>query len=124
VDGLVPTLASGTYTPTLTNVANLDSSSPLQCQYLRIGNVVHVAGELQVNPTTALVLTRLGISLPVASNLTANRLAGVAANYTGTSVSTASPLYADATNDRAEMGWFPEVNTNHNVLFSFTYVIQ
>src|SRR3972149_5740087 len=60
----------GTYTPTLTNVANLDSSTAYPCSYVRIGNIVLVGLYFEANPTTTLVLTQVRVSLPIASNFT------------------------------------------------------
>ena len=44
----LPTLAAGTYTPTLTNVTNLDSSTAYEAQYIRIGGTITVSGNVVV----------------------------------------------------------------------------
>lgn len=114
-------LASGTYTPTLTNVANLDASTAFQCQYLRVGNVVTVSGRVDADPTAA-GLVQLGISLPIASNFsTANQAAGTAAAAAVAGQSAA--IVADATNDRAEMQWTAVDTANRSMYFSFTYEV-
>ena len=114
------TLASGTYTPTLTNVANLDASTAYSCQYLRVGSVVTVSGRVDIDPTAAAADTRLGISLPVASALTAgNDCAGTAFAF-GVAGQGAG-IMGDATNDRAEMRWVAGDITNMSMFFSFTY---
>lgn len=68
--GLPAVVAAGTYTPTLTAVANVSTSTPSVMQWLRVGNTVTVSGRVDVK-ATAVALTQIGISLPVASALTA-----------------------------------------------------
>lgn len=119
----LPTLAHGTYTPTLTNTANLDASTAYACQYLRVGNTVTVSGKVDVDPTTTTTLTTLGISLPIASNFaTAQQLGGTAAT-TSDITEAAAGIFADTTNDRATMQWRTTDVTNHDMFFSFTYLI-
>lgn len=61
-------VVSGTYTPSLTAVANLDSIIPNGTfQYTRIGNIVSVTGYVAVDATAAGYLdTSFTVSLPVA----------------------------------------------------------
>jgi hypothetical protein len=61
-------LLSGTYTPTLTNNANITSSTAYACQYMRVGNVVTVSGEVDITATSAATLTQLILTLPISSN--------------------------------------------------------
>ncbi len=111
---------AGTYTPTLTNVANVSASTAYSCQYSRVGSVVTVSGEVDIDPTTTLTLTQLGISLPIASALTAsNELAGTSADDLGT----AARVAGDFTNDRAEVRMTPTDVTNRRFSFTFTYRI-
>ncbi|HYD02006.1 MAG TPA: hypothetical protein VEB22_12330 [Phycisphaerales bacterium] len=63
---------SGTYTPTLTNSTNVASSTAYPAVYMRVGNVVTVAGACDIDPTAGATLTTLQISLPIASNFTAS----------------------------------------------------
>jgi len=61
-------LAAGTYTPTLTNTANVTASSAYQCQYLRVGGTVTVSGFVDIDPTAAASTnTQLAMTLPIAS---------------------------------------------------------
>jgi len=113
-------LLSETYTPTLTNVANVAASTAYSCQYSRVGTVVTVSGEVDIDPTTTITLTQLGISLPIASNLTAtNELGGTSADDLGT----AARVAGDATNNRAEVRMTPVDVTNRRFSFTFTYRI-
>lgn len=119
--GIVQNIENGTYTPTVTAVLNLDSVTALSCYYLRAGSFVFVWGGYQVNPTAA-GATTLRLSLPIASNLTIVRqLGGFCARV---SVGDQQGLIqGDVTNDAAEI-YFSAVSTaNHNMQFSFAYLI-
>jgi hypothetical protein len=71
---------SGTYTPTLTNGANVAASTPRLARWARLGNVVTVFGQLEIDPTLAATVTYIDISLPVASSFSSGyQGAGVAA---------------------------------------------
>lgn len=108
-----------TYTPTLTNTTNVAASTARQCTYFRVGNVVTVSGQLDIDPT-AIGQIVLGISLPVASNFTtAFQLGGTGAATTVTD--NAAGIISDATNDRATLSYIAVDTTNHTVAFGFTY---
>lgn len=112
---------SGTYTPTLTNVANLDGSTAYACQWLRVGNVVTVSGRVDADPTAAGAV-QLGVSLPIASNLANARECAGTAVAPGVAGLCAA-VVGDATNDRAEFQWIAVDTTNQAFYFSFTYQI-
>lgn len=115
------TATSSTYTPTLTNVANVAASTAYECQYLRVGSMVHVTGKVDVDPTTTATLTQVGISLPVASNLgAAEDLAGVGW-FPG--IGQGAALLGDATNNRAELNYICGDVTNQSAYFSFSYAV-
>lgn len=114
--------ADGTYTPTLTNVANVAASTAYQCQYLRIGNTVAVSGKIDIDPTLTTTLTQLGISLPIASNL------GALENCSGTAFASGiaaqgAAIVGDSTNDRAQLQYISSDITNQPMYFSFIYLI-
>ena len=114
-------VTSGTYTPTLTAVTNVAASTAYACQYMRVGNVVTVSGKLDVDPTLA-ASTLLGISLPIASTLSAaEKCAGTAVS--NTVASEAAAIEADTINNRAQMEWIAVTLANHSMFFSFTYLI-
>lgn len=117
--GDLPVLVSGVYTPTLTNVANLDASTAFQCQYMRVGSVVTVSGKVAVDPTAA-VLTQLGISLPIASNIGAQEDCAGTAAASGIAGFCAAIL-GDSTNDRAQLEFIAVDLTNQPLYFSFSY---
>ncbi len=114
--------AAGTYTPTLTNAANLDASTAYACQYLQVGNTVTVSGKVDVDPTAPAAATQLGISLPVASNFGAAEDCGGTAFATGIAGQGAG-IRGDAANNRAEMVWVSGDITNQPMQFSFTYEV-
>lgn len=114
-------LASDVYTPTLTNVTNLDGSTAFQAQYLRVGSVVTVSGKVSVDPTAA-AATELGISLPIASNFGAAEDCGGAANAIAVA-SECAGIVGDTSNDRASMQWVTVSTANHTMAFTFSYRI-
>lgn len=114
------TLAAGIYTPTLTNVTNVFASTAYQCQYLRVGAVVLVSGKLDIDPTTTLTSTKLGISLPVASNLGAAEDCGGVA-FASAIANQGAAILGDAANDRAQLEYIAADVTNQPMYFSFTY---
>lgn len=120
-DSLVGSLASGTYTPTLTSVANVTASTAYQAQYLRVGNTVLVSGKVDVDPTAA-AATTLGISLPIASNFGAIEDCGGTAAAPGVAGQSAG-ITADAVNDRAQMQWVAVNLTNQPMFFIFAYQV-
>ena len=116
----VGTLASGTYTPTLTNVANLDASTAYEAQYMRVGSVVTVSGRVDIDPTLAATSTQLGISLPIASNL------GATEDCAGTAFCTAvagmgAAILGDAANNRAQLQYISSDINNQPMYYTFTY---
>lgn len=115
-------IASGTYTPSLTNSANITSSAALQCQYMQVGSVVTVSGGVTLTPTLLATLTTIGISLPVASNIGAAQNLGGAANSANVASASAA-VFGDAANDRATMQMVSVGTGSETFYFSFTYLV-
>lgn len=113
-------IKSDLYTPTLTNVTNLDDSAAFQCQYVRVGDLVTVSGKFTANPTAA-AATELGMSLPIPSNLTAEEQVAGTAFCPG--IQQGAAIQADATNNRASVQWLANDTANRAFIFSFTYRI-
>jgi hypothetical protein len=120
----------GTYTPTLTSVANLDASTANLTYYRRTGGAggagapssVTVWGQVSVDPTANTTLTKLGISLPVASNLTdAFQCGGTGA---ATAIDQQGAIIGDATNDRAELDFTSTATSNQPMQFQFSCLIK
>lgn len=115
-------LISGTYTPTLTNVANLAASTAYVCQYMRVGTVVTVSGKVDIDPTLAATSTQLGISLPIASNLaTAEQCAGTA--FASGIAAQGAAILGDAGNNRAQLQYVSSDVSNQPMYFNFQYQI-
>jgi hypothetical protein len=112
---------SGTYTPTLFNTTNIDASTAFVCQYIRVGNVVTVSGNVNIDFTAA-ASTSLGMSLPIASTFTnASQLGGVASS--GVSTINTLGILADLTNSRAQFDGIVAATVNTAMRFSFTYLV-
>jgi hypothetical protein len=123
----VPTSAlgtchSGTYTPIMTGVANVDAITTAAAQYMRVGNVVTVSGTFNLNPTTANSATEFGISLPIASNFSDALQACGTTAAAGFIESLA--IFSDAANDRATVqGICGNTSGAHTCSYSFTYQV-
>lgn len=115
---------SGTYTPTITGVTNVTSSTAYACQYMRVGNVVTVSGQVAITATTNNAQTTFGISLPIASNFTNTYEAG-GSGYTqnNTIAGHGINLSADVTNDRINADYYETHGGADTFNFSFTYQI-
>lgn len=116
---------SGTYTPTLTNVANVASFGTVSdATYFRVGNFVTVFGRVSIDPTSASVNTEFGVSLPIASDLTLfTDLGGTAACLE--SVSLCAGIRADTTNNRANVKYVNTTDTaNREWAYHFSYRIK
>lgn len=110
---------SSTYTPTVTAVTNLTSSSAVACWYTRIGNVVFVAGFVTIEPTLDDTATGLTFSLPVASNFSnAFQGSGVAVATTDTE---SFGIYSKASNDTMEMAGISRITSSHTLEVQFSY---
>lgn len=118
------TIASGTYTPTLTGVTNISASTAYACNYMRVGNTVTVSGKILFT-LTGTGAYELGISLPVASNFANNyECAGVGTGTTSTpAASDVGYIKADTTNDRASLLGDDNDTSSHEHYFTFTYTI-
>ena len=114
----------GTYTPTLTGITNVTSTTSRKATWMKVGRTVTVAGQFEVTPTINNAQTKLAFSLPVASNFgTQYEACGVASTY-GTGVTEHSGgFYADATNNRVELDYFETHGGVNTFSYQFTYEI-
>jgi hypothetical protein len=114
------TTASGTYTPTWTGLANVDSVTAFSSQYMRVGDTVTVSGWVTINATADNTPTSLSFSLPINSDTSVvNRLNGTGVEQGG---GVAACLSGYATNF-GEFEVLPSVDTSVNYSFHFTYRI-
>lgn len=108
----------GEWTPTITNGANVSTSTPHSGNYVRIGNKVMFSGQIDVTPTLAATATDFEISLPIASNFTSIYDAnGVNSGSTGA-------VAADATDDRLSAGFVSEIAGTQSINISGIYWIK
>lgn len=97
-------IASGTYTPTITAVANATVPASSVFKWTRIGNVVEISGTFTFTITAAATVTTLGISLPIASNFAAATDATGALTTASAALMPVGALIADTVNDRVQWG--------------------
>ncbi len=114
-------LASGTYTPTLTNTTNIAASTAYTAQYMRVGSVVTVSGKVNIDPTAAGAIL-LEMSLPVASNFSAEEQCGGNAT-TDTALDDSLAIAAEVTNNRASFHGTAISTVNSVFHFTFTYLV-
>lgn len=113
---------SSTWTPTLTKITNLDAVTAFSCQYMRVGNVVTVGGRFDADATAAGAV-ELAMSLPVASNFTAQGNASGTLFEATLGATQAGVVLADPTNDRLSLRYVASLTTNRTFVFHATYVI-
>lgn len=121
----VPTLGSGTYSPTLTNATNLSAATLLRAQWLRVGDIVTVSGAATADAVSAAnTITVLGVSLPVASSFTNSGDCAGAGQFSQGTSSAACGVQADAANNRASVVWASPSTAIGGLTFTFTYRVQ
>jgi len=118
-------IASGTYTPTLTAVANIGTLSASVAQWMRVGNVVTVSGHFTGTPSSVGASMQIGISLPIASTFNAfSQGAGTGKQSTNATGETLA-IYADLiTTTRVEAFGQSVGNVNVSYTFAFTYLVR
>ena len=116
---------SGTYTPIQVSTnTNVDSVTFGALQYIRVGTVITVCGQIAIDATTATTDTIVKMSLPIASNFASSRqLAGVGSSLTTPYAANNLAIIADTTNDCVEIRLRPSVNTSLTYNFIFNYVV-
>lgn len=116
-------IASGSYSPTITSVTNLNSSSANGFMWTRVGNVVHVSGYLALSATVAGgTQTEAAISLPIASNLVND----YNLNGCGTTMNLLQEgsLIGDTTNDRASFRYLAQDTGSYDIRVVFMYLVN
>ncbi len=115
---------AGTYTPTLTNVNNAGALANEVAWYQRVGPFVTVYGSITLTPSSGGgTATSVGITLPIATNLTSSNQVRGTGVYEATSRDIAY-VGGDATNDRAELSFKANATGNDRVGFHFSYMLQ
>lgn len=123
-DGSVTTggsATSGVYTPGATGLVNTSSVTTLQCQYIQVGNVVNVSGEVDCSVTTGGTYVSISFSLPVNTNYTnSNTTAGTCSDINNQASGT---IYSGGSNI-GTMRFIPPTNGTYHMMFNLTYLIQ
>lgn len=121
--GTVPTVLSGTYTPTLSNQADISSVSVLQCQYMKVGSTVTASGVFNMTVTSGLAAGSFQMTLPIASNIGAiEDLAGVCS--AGDNIAYTGQIIGNVANNTAQVTAIgPGDFVDLNYAFTFTYQI-
>lgn len=114
---------SNVWTPTLTNVGNVDSSTAFECFYARIGDLCVFGGTVAINATAA-TDTVLGMSLPIASDFTAQTDAGGTYCSIDSGIKENGAIYADATNNRLSFQHLAADVSTNTYKFSGCYLIK
>lgn len=125
---VVNVVGTGTYTPTLTNTANLDASTAHVFQYSWVIDpttglqVVTVSGYVDVDPTTTVTDTQLTISVPIASAFANVQECGGVAYATAIAAQGAG-IRAVASTGNVMMQWRAVDVTNQPMYLTFTYKV-
>lgn len=123
INGVADNIKSGTYTPTLTGVYNVTSSTAFLCQYMRVGNVVTVSGVISAKATAANTWTRVSMTLPISSNFDWSYRAG-GGGGSGASGNMCSIQAGASTNQVYLDVYPPNSTTTYDYYFSYTYTIM
>ena len=115
------TTSSGTYTPTLTPVSNIDGTPTVyESMWSRVGNVVTVSGMMDIDFTTGGGVSEVGISLPVVSNFTQTYHCLGAVGCEDDNAQS-GVIIADTTNDRASLRLEAANNAPVTLVYTFQY---
>lgn len=116
-------IASGTFTPTMFPGLNVIAATGLKCQWLRVGNVVTVSGECQIQ-TVGVAVTTCGMELPIPSNLAVpNDCSGVIQQRIGATVGGLLIIGGDTVNNRANIQFTAVAASTNNYGFHYTYEV-
>ena len=122
VSGAGGNVFSSTSTPTLTNTTNIGSSTASAVQFMRVGNVVTVSGQVTIS-TTGGGTCNMKMTLPVFSSFTAARQAGGTFVGSLTTPIDVGQIVADVAGDRFEWKWDDTVGNTNVFSFTVTYLV-
>jgi hypothetical protein len=116
-------IASGTYTPILLLIENIDDATVYECHFTRIGNVVSVSGRIDIDVSSAYTSYELNLSLPIPSTLDGpGSLSGIA--KATSDATTCIAICPDTIDDEARFIWSGQSTvSNKEYYFNFTYLI-
>ncbi|SLK03730.1 hypothetical protein [Novosphingobium mathurense] len=114
----IPTLDSGTYSPTGTGTSNIDSVTPSTALYTRVGNIVTVSCLIAVDATAAGNFS-FRMTLPVATNMTASQ--HCSGCMTADQQRGYARISADSVNDEAQFDGYSSSASSINMTCTFQY---
>lgn len=117
-----PALDYGVYTPALVAGANVSAVTPAPCQWMRVGQVVTVSGQITVTITLVSTATTVNIPLPVPSAFSAAGQCGGGAESAGTAGASAA-IAADPTTGQAQVSFISFATGAQTLSFTFTYLV-
>lgn len=118
----LPVTASGGYSPVTSASVNLDSDpTAAPTQWLRVGDIVTVAGRVTVDITASATPTSFKLTLPIASNFADTSEAGGTA--ASTSVAGQVAAIKAMTGGDVTFEWVSIGTASQEMFYSFTYQI-
>jgi len=114
-------ISSGVYLPVSSNITNVSASTTYTCQWMRVGAVVTVSGQIDIDPV-ANADTVLGITIPVSSAFTLDYQCGGTAVMPAVSRECAA-IVADPGNNRVLLKYSATNTAVNSFYFSFTYQV-
>lgn len=123
----IPVLATGTYTPTLSSIANCTSATASVAQWMQLGNVVTVSGSIQLTPNNTTSVFLVYMSIPVVANFlgASSKAGGVASRSNGnTSVACIGAINADSAGSQNVIVFFSKSEAATTDTYSYTYTYR
>lgn len=114
---------TGSYTPTASNTANLDSTPTMSAAiYTKVGDHIIVSGYFDADPTTTNTATSFEIDLPIPSNIGAvEDVAGSAAS--GTAQFDSVSIIGSVANNTAVFTWVTRTVVSSRWTYMFQYKV-
>lgn len=123
IGALLPT--TGSYTPIISNVTNVQASISNVCYWSRSGNQVTVSGYLEIDPISANTPTEFRLTLPITTNMTGGNSGKVAGTMAGLDGDAVGTVLADIAGNRASFRYTSSPFTsNMGLSFIFKYLIE
>ena len=116
-----PVVTTGTFTPAATLVSNVDSATPVEANYMRVGPMVVVSGMVTVD-VTGVGVWEIDLTLPVASDLTElSDAAGTALRNGGVGQ---ARIEATPSDNRVSLEGETGVSTAENYSYIYMYEVK
>lgn len=108
--GILP----GSYTPSATNDTNVAASTPGVFYHFRLGNFCFAIGTAAIDPTAATTITRLELSLPIASNISSSvQLSGGMVRNLTDRTYLSGEVFGNAVDKRATLQFYNDGDTGN-----------